>query len=248
MASQQLHEQDRFEFRETCWCKGASNLEEVKRVWMQEFMAQLKPSIGEEVENALNRVLLPYLPLLQKPILLPNSSSLLHQAESSASRSLELQFTGNIPDTMLTMDKIEDEGASLEVELLESGKRVEIGPESSMKIKIDVLDGDFDIEDRDDWTEEDYTNNIARPRKTKGALLKGKCEIVMSRGVASVSHIAFTDNSKSMRNGTFRLGVKVVKGLPPGVVVKAAVSESFVVKERRLKSKCWFFYDVTCKL
>lgn len=230
---QPTNEQNKFS--EACWCNIATHFGELK--WTQEFMAHLKPAIGEEVEKALGRVLVPYLSLLQNLAPPPTSSSFPHQAESSASRSWQLCFKGDLPPTLLTMDKIEDQGTSLEVELLdESGKRVEVGLESSVKIKIDVLDGDFDVENIEVWTDEDYSKNVARPRKNKGELLKGKCELLMSRGLASVSHIAFTDNSKSMRNGTFRLGARVVKGLPPGVVVKAAVSEAFKVKERRLKN------------
>ncbi|XP_021854560.1 calmodulin-binding protein 60 C-like isoform X1 [Spinacia oleracea] len=233
---QQLNEQ--VKPPEKCWCKGVSNLGELK--WLQDFMVhQFKPSIGEEVEKVLDRKLVPILSLLQQCVLLLNPSSLPFHAESSASRILQLQFNGDVPDTLLTMDKIEDEGASLEVELVdESGNKVEVGAESCVKIKIDVLDDELDTEDRDDsdeLTAEDYTKHIVRPRKNKGALLKGNCEIRMTRGAASVSHIAFTDNSKSMRNGNFRLGAKVVRGLPPGVVVKEAVSNAFTVKERRQK-------------
>ncbi|KNA16304.1 hypothetical protein SOVF_090430 [Spinacia oleracea] len=221
---------------EPCWCRGVSNLGEMN--WLQDFMLhQLKPSIGEEVEKVLDRKLVPIFSLLQDlqqyVLFPPNLSSLPHQAEPSASRILQLKFKGDVPDTLLTMTKIKDhEGASLEVELLdESGNRVEDGPESCMKIRIDVLDGDFDVEKKED----DYTKNIAKPRNTKGALLKEKCEIAMSGGVVCVSHFSFTDNSASMRNKTFKLGATVIKGLPPGVIVKAAVSGEIRVKERRLK-------------
>ncbi|XP_021742643.1 calmodulin-binding protein 60 D-like isoform X2 [Chenopodium quinoa] len=214
---------------------SVTNLGEVK--WMQDLMAHLKPTIGEEVEKAVNRVLGPLLPLLQHCVLPPNSSMLPQQAKPSASRCLKLQFKGDLPATLFTMTKIEDQDVMLEVELLdESDNRVDFGPESSLKIKIDVLDGNFDVEGRNDLTEEEYTKNITPPRKNKGSLLKGNCEIKMSRGAASVSHIAFTDNSKSTRSEKYRLGAKIVKGLPPGVVVMAAVSEAIRVKEHRLKS------------
>ncbi|XP_021772786.1 uncharacterized protein LOC110736787 isoform X1 [Chenopodium quinoa] len=232
IGDQQLNEQSKPP--EECWCKGVTNLGEVK--WVQDFLAHLKPTIGEEVEKALIRVLGPHLPLSQQCVLPPDSSMLPQQDKPSASRCLKLQFKGDLPATLFTMTKIADQDVMLEVELLDkSDNRVDYGPESSLKIKIDVLDGDFDVEGRNDLTEE-YTKNITPPRKDKGSLLKGNCEIKMSRGVASVSHIAFTDNSKSTRSEKYRLGAKIVKGLPPGVMVMAAVSEAIRVKERRGKS------------
>lgn len=81
-------------------------------------------------------------------------------------------FRGVLPDTLFTKKKIEDDGASLVVELLdEYGKRVEDGLDSSVKIKFDVLDGDFDVEDKNDWTEEDYKKHVAKPRKDRGPVL-----------------------------------------------------------------------------
>ncbi|XP_057549896.1 calmodulin-binding protein 60 B-like isoform X2 [Amaranthus tricolor] len=187
-----------------------------------------------KVENTINRVLLPCL-ALQKSVLPSNLSPLPHQAESSASRSFHLSFKGELPETLYTNEKIEDLGASITIELCDdSGNKVESDPSSPLKVKIEVLQGDFVVEDcKNDLTVEIYQKNVVSPRKDKGPLLKGNCEVLLSGGSASLSGILFTDNSASMRNGTFRLGAKVINS---GIVVKPAVSKSFMVKEGRLRA------------
>lgn len=149
-----------------------------------------------------------------------------------------MSFKGECPDVLLTRKKVEDhEGASLAVNLLdESGNRVEVGPESCVKVKYVVLDGDFEGEDTDDWTEEDFQKNIVTPKKDRGSLLKGNNKVPLIGGVASVCNISFTDNSKTIvKSGRFRLGVQVIGSLPSGVVVRSAVSKAFRVKEGRLE-------------
>lgn len=159
-----------------------------------------------------------------------------HQAESSASRSLHLSFKGVLPETLYTNEAIEEGGASITVELCDdSGNKVESDPESPLRVKIDVLQGDFKVEDsNNDLTGEIYKKNVVSPREDKEPLLKKNSEVLLSGGSASISGISFTDNSKSMRNGKFRFGAQVING---GMVVKPAVSKSFKVKEGRLKGK-----------
>ena len=159
-----------------------------------------------------------------------------------------MRFVGIFPEVLFTFDNIQqDEGAPLQVVLEDDlGSRVHVGPEASVKIRIFVLDGDFEVDDMDDWTDQDFDKKVAQPRKDKGPLLRGQLEIYLSNGVASISDIAFTDNSKSIRNGKFRLGARVVKGQPPQVKIRDAVSAAFKVKERR--TKCKFSISICCKL
>lgn len=216
----QSHNQDNP--TKVCWCKGDTNL-----------VAMIRSSVREEVEDAIKRLVLPH---LQSSGLPPSSRSSANLAEVSASRSLQLHFVGTFPDTFLTLNNIQDESASLTVELRDtSGSRVEVGPESSSKIQIVALDGDFEVEDRDHWTHEEFSKHVLEPRKGKRPLLVGDCEISLSKGVAIIGNVSFTDNSKWMKSGNFRLGAWIMKGVPPGVV-RGAVSKAFKVKERRLQA------------
>lgn len=146
-----------------------------------------------------------------------------------------------MPDSLLTKINIEDESASLTLQLYDdSGEKVVDGPESSLKVELVTLDGDFDVENRVDWTEEDFKSYVLSPRKDKGALLKAEssCKLSLSGGCATVRGISFTDNSsKVAANGKFRLGAHVITNPSSGRVVRPAVSKPFTVKENRLKGK-----------
>ncbi|KAK9692068.1 hypothetical protein RND81_09G239100 [Saponaria officinalis] len=209
--------------------EGVNNLMEI----MQDMKSSLRSLIREEVEEVVRRVILPHLssaPDSTPPAIL---RSLPRQTEPSASKKLYLRIDDTfLPETLFTMNKIQHQVDSLKVELVDdSGTRVEDDPVSSAKIRIVVLNGDFDVDDND-WSLEDFSKNLVRPRKDKAcSLLKGKCEISLIRGVATVSDISFTDNSN--RTVTFRLGAEVIK-TSAGVDIKAAVSKPFAVKERRL--------------
>ncbi|KAL9248194.1 hypothetical protein vseg_021546 [Gypsophila vaccaria] len=216
---------------EACWCRGAGNLVE----FMHDIKSSLRSLVREEVEEVVRRVILPH--LSSAPDSTPPASSLPRQTEPSASKTLYLRFVDTaLPETLFTMTKIKHQVDSLKVHLVDNlGTRVEDGPESSAKIRIVVLNGElvggFEVDDND-WSKEKFNQNLVQPRKDKASsLLKGKCEISLSRGVATVCDISFTDNSN--RSGTFRLGAEVTRS-PAGADIKAGVSKPFTVKERRL--------------
>ncbi|KAG8064653.1 hypothetical protein GUJ93_ZPchr0004g39793 [Zizania palustris] len=72
------------------------------------------------------------------------------------------------------------------------------------KIRV-VLDGDFNTNDQERWTSEDFSKHIVRPRDKVGAVLKGELEPSLKNGEAYLQDATFVDNSKFMRSGKFRL-------------------------------------------
>ncbi|XP_074275202.1 calmodulin-binding protein 60 C-like isoform X2 [Silene latifolia] len=180
-----------------------------------------------QVEEA-SRAAPAFSPLAQSlPSPIPTRAS----PQQDESSNLHLKFAGNLPESksLFTKEDIKDQGASLKVELHDQyGHKVVVGPESSAKIKIFVVAGDFESEDGD----EDISKHVVTPREGKPPLLKGESEILLSKGVASVDEIAFTDNSTFVRSKKFKLGAQVIKGVSPGVI-KGAVSDAFRVKEHR---------------
>lgn len=210
-------------------------IEAVRFQCAQEFTAFI-PKMVEAVRLQCAQEFRAFIPIMveemKKMVCSSGGRSSPHQAESSTPRNLHLRFVGSLPETLYTFSNIQDACASLMLELCDSsGYRVEVGPESSAKVRLVVLDGDFEVDGRADWTRKEFDKNLVKPRKDKGPLLKGKSEIYLSRGVANVRDIAFTDNSKSMRNGTFRLGAELVNC---EVAMEAVSKEAFTVKERRL--------------
>jgi hypothetical protein len=104
----------------------------------------------------------------------------------------------------------------------------------SAKIKVVVLDGDFNRHSQECWTPEEFSNSIVRPRDKVGAVLTGDLELSLVNGEAYLRGATFIDNSKFVRSGKFRLGVMVIDDLSERV--QEGITEPFIVKDRRGES------------
>lgn len=126
-------------------------------------------------------------------------------------RSLKLKFLDVISPPVFTGTRIEGEESSLKVALVDAhtGQVVSSGPESCAKVEIVVLEGDFDGDDGDNWTAEEFKNNIVREREGKKPLLTGDAFLYLKEGIGWVSDISFTDNSSWTRSRKFRLGARL---------------------------------------
>ncbi|XP_020113925.1 calmodulin-binding protein 60 D-like isoform X2 [Ananas comosus] len=150
-----------------------------------------------------------------------------------------LKFQNKICRSLHTFRKIEGEtGSDVEIALFDTDKKVIVtsGPLSSIKVEIVVLNGDFNNDDRETWSEEEFNRRIALPRDNKGQLLKGERFIKLNNGIGSVGNIAFTDNSSSRKTKTFRLGVRYAQSAPNGERILEGITEPFRVKECRVES------------
>lgn len=161
------------------------------------------------------------------------------EIESSESRSLQLQFLPKISLPIFTGSRIEGEDCNtLKVALVDNltGKIVYSGLESSAKVEIVVLEGDFDGDEGGNWTLEEFNNNIVRERAGKKPLLTGDLLFPLEEGIGLVGEIYFTDNSSWTRSRKFRLGARVVDSFE-GVRVREAKTESFIVRDHRGECK-----------
>ncbi|CAL4919869.1 unnamed protein product [Urochloa decumbens] len=125
------------------------------------------------------------------------------------SKNLQLQFTTKLSLPIFTGSKIEAEGSlSISIALVDTltSQVVASGKESLMKVEIVVLEGDFESGEDDDWTAQEFNNNIVKERE---------------------------DNSSWTRSRKFRLGAKTEDGYFNGIRVREAKTESFVVKDHR---------------
>ncbi|KAM1737216.1 hypothetical protein ACFX12_015474 [Malus domestica] len=157
------------------------------------------------------------------------------ETDPSESRILKLQFLNNISLPVFTGARIEGEECStVQVALVDcfSGHIVKSGPESTAKVELVVLEGDFDGEEGDNWTLEDFKNNIVRERDGKKPLLTGEAVLNLKDGVALVGEISFTDNSSWTRSRKFRLGARVSDNFD-GTRIREARTESFIVRDHR---------------
>ncbi|KAG0533445.1 hypothetical protein BDA96_04G193900 [Sorghum bicolor] len=196
---------------------------------LQKLCSSLEPIlrrvVSEEVERALAKL---------GPAIQGRSSP--KRIEGPDGRNLQLQFRSQLALPIFTGGKVEGEqGAAIHVVLLDAntGCVVTSGPESFAKLDILVLEGDFNKEEDEDWTEEEFESNIVKEREGKRPLLTGDLQVTLKEGVGTIGELTFTDNSSWIRSRKFRLGLRIAPGFYEGIRVREAKTEAFPVKDHR---------------
>lgn len=172
--------------------------------------------------------------------------------EGPDGRTLQLQFRTRLSLPLFTGGKVEGEqGAAIHVVLLDAGTGgvVSSGPESSAKLDIVVLEGDFNNEDEEGWTGEEFDSHVVKEREGKRPILTGDLQVTLKEGVGTIGELTFTDNSSWIRSRKFRLGLKIASGFCEGVRIREAKTEAFMVKDHRGECKspkifCVFLLDM----
>ncbi|XP_031479777.1 calmodulin-binding protein 60 D-like [Nymphaea colorata] len=158
------------------------------------------------------------------------------QIEGPSGQNLQLHFRSTLSLPLFTGGKVEGEqGSAVHVVLMDAvtGQVVTSGPESSIKLDIVVLEGDFNNENDDDWTEEEFESHVVKEREGKRPLLTGDLQVTLKEGVGTLGELTFTDNSSWIRSRKFRLGLKVASGYCEGIRIREAKTEAFTVKDHR---------------
>ncbi|XP_043695112.1 calmodulin-binding protein 60 B-like [Telopea speciosissima] len=197
---------------------------------LQKLCSSLEPIlrkvVSEEVERALAKL---------GPARL-NGRSSPKTIEGPDGRNLQLHFRSRLSLPLFTGGKVEGEqGAAIHIVLIDanSGLVVTSGPESSAKLDVVVLEGDFNNEDDDGWTQEDFESHVVKEREGKRPLLTGDLQVTLKEGVGTLGDLTFTDNSSWIRSRKFRLGVKVASGYCEGILIREAKTDAFTVKDHR---------------
>ncbi|XP_057545532.1 calmodulin-binding protein 60 B-like [Amaranthus tricolor] len=197
---------------------------------LQKLFSSLEPVlrrvVSEEVERALARI---------GPARIAGRASP-KRIEGSDGKNLQLHFRSKLSLPLFTGGKVEGEqGAAIHVVLIDanSGHVVTSGPESSIKLDIVVLEGDFNNEDDEDWSQEVFESHVVKEREGKRPLLTGDLQVTLKEGVGTLGELTFTDNSSWIRSRKFRLGLKVASGYCEGIRVREAKTEAFNVKDHR---------------
>lgn len=197
---------------------------------MQRLCSSLEPLfrriVSEEVERALTR--------LGHAQVTGRSSP--PRLQGSEGKSLQLSFRTRMPPHLFTGGKVEGEqGTAIHIVLLDSstGGVVQTGPESAAKLNVVVLEGDFNEETDEDWSEEQFESHEVKEREGKRPLVTGELQVTLKEGVGTLGELTFTDNSSWIRSRKFRLGVKVAPGYCDGIRVREAKTEAFAVKDHR---------------
>ncbi|XP_051120400.1 calmodulin-binding protein 60 D-like [Andrographis paniculata] len=197
---------------------------------LQKLCSSLEPIlrrvVSEEVERALAKL---------GPAKL-NGRASPKRIEGPDGRNLQLHFKSRLSLPLFTGGKVEGEqGAAIHVVLIDAntGHVVTSGPESSMKLDIVVLEGDFNNEDEEGWTHEEFESHVVKEREGKRPLLTGELQVILKEGVGTLGDLTFTDNSSWIRSRKFRLGLKVASGYCEGISIREAKTEAFTVKDHR---------------
>ncbi|VAH48127.1 unnamed protein product [Triticum turgidum subsp. durum] len=209
-------------------------VEALKLDSLQKLCSSLEPIlrrvVSEEVERALAK-----LGPAAAPARIEGRTSP-KRIEGPNGSNLQLQFRSRLALPLFTGGKVEGEqGASIHVVLLDAntGHVVTSGPESLAKLDVLVLEGDFNKEKDEDWTEEEFESHIVKEREGKRPLLNGDIHVTLKEGVGTIGELIFTDNSSWIRSRKFRLGMRVSSGFCEGIRIKEAKTEAFTVKDHR---------------
>ncbi|TKY71628.1 Calmodulin-binding protein 60 B [Spatholobus suberectus] len=150
--------------------------------------------------------------------------------------SLQLQFRTRLSLPLFTGGKVEGEhGTAIHIVLIDTktGHVATSGPASCVKLDVIVLEGDFNNEDDDNWSEEDFDSHVVKEREGKRPLLTGDLQVTLKDGVGTLGELTFTDNSSWIRSRKFRLGLKVSSGCYEGMRIREAKTEAVTVKDHR---------------
>ncbi|KAL3740300.1 hypothetical protein ACJRO7_021559 [Eucalyptus globulus] len=154
-------------------------------------------------------------------------------------RNLRLQFQTKLSDPLFTGRKLRGVGgARISVALIDAntGDVITSGLESSIKLDVVVLEGDFNKDDEDDWAHEEFERFVVKERQQKGLLLTGDLQVTLKGGIGELGELIFTDNSSWNRSKRFRIGLKKASGYCGNMRIREAKTDAFRVKEHRGES------------
>ncbi|KAL6660852.1 hypothetical protein ACP70R_000236 [Stipagrostis hirtigluma subsp. patula] len=160
--------------------------------------------------------------------------------QEEISPPLKLVFVKQLKLPLFTNSKLVDvANNAIKVQLVDTRTNHPITPPNALlgslvKLEVLVLDGDFQSEDRQSWSADQFNAAIVKAREGKRPLLVGTLKVPMSdHGVAVIDDVSFTDNSSWIRSRKFRIGVRVMLESYCGPRIQEAVSERFIVKDHR---------------
>ncbi|XP_059637265.1 calmodulin-binding protein 60 B [Cornus florida] len=197
---------------------------------LQKLCSSLEPILRRVVSEEVERALAKLGPARVNGRLSPK------RIEGQDGRNLQLQFRCRLSMPLFTGGKVEGEqGAAIHIVLVDANKGhvVTTGPESSVKLDVVVLEGDFNNENDEDWMQEEFESHVVKERDGKRPLLNGDLQVTLKEGVGTLGELTFTDNSSWIRSRKFRLGVKVALGFCAGIRIREAKTEAFTVKDHR---------------
>lgn len=126
-----------------------------------------------------------------------------------------------------------DDGNPIKVAIYDHDNRIITnGPLSSMQVRIVVIDGEFNKENKVQWSRDSFLQNIVHGRPGKPPLFANELYLRLENGVANLYGAKFQDNSSFVPSKQFRLGVMAADDSISEKILEG-ISESFAVKDGR---------------
>ena len=126
-----------------------------------------------------------------------------------------------------------DDGSPIKVAIYDQKNRIITnGPLSSVLVKIVALDGEFNKENKERWSENSFKTSIVHCRPGRQPLFANELYLRLENGVAHLCGAKFQDNSSFVPSKKFRLGVMAADDSISEKILEG-VSESFAVKDGR---------------
>lgn len=155
----------------------------------------------------------------------------------------KLTFVNNLSDQIFTKREVRAaDGALIKMTITGGDQFSSSARLLSARVKIVVLDGDFNADNHEVWTSEEFCNHVVRPRDKIGVVLTGDLELKLKNGEAYLENATFVDNSRFTRSGKFRLGVRLIDDL--GERVQEGITGPFSVKDRRGEGYFYFILSL----
>jgi len=157
--------------------------------------------------------------------------ALTHQSEI---RKYRLKFVNKCCNAKYSRhDMTADDGSPIKVAIYDQKNRIITnGPLSSVLVKIVALDGEFNKENKEQWSENSFKTSIVHCRPGRQPLFANELYLRLENGVAHLCGAKFQDNSSFVPSKKFRLGVMAADDSISEKILEG-VSESFAVKDGR---------------
>ncbi|PAN06604.1 hypothetical protein PAHAL_1G275600 [Panicum hallii] len=149
-------------------------------------------------------------------------------------RKYQLKFVNKCcNDKYSRHDMTADDGSPIKVAIYDHENRIITnGPLSSVLVKIVALDGEFNKENKEQWSENSFKTSIVHCRPGKQPLFANELYLRLENGVAHLCGAKFQDNSSFVPSKKFRLGVMAADDSISEKILEG-ISESFAVKDGR---------------
>ncbi|KAJ1276909.1 hypothetical protein BS78_05G252600 [Paspalum vaginatum] len=155
-------------------------------------------------------------------------------SDKQCSTPLRLKFLNSCKNDKYSKHKIEaDDKTPLKVAIFNHNNEIITSePFSSMRVHIVPIQGDFDNDQKGEWTEKHFCSKIVSGRPGKEHLLSGDLYIRLQNGVGYLNAAKFQDNSSFVASKRFKLGVMAADERI-SQRIQEGISDSFAVKDVR---------------